>query len=61
MNKDCRRLLRRGVKYAIDALKWGGITEPGSVTVCVPFYMEFERGVPATAETERRGVADPED
>ena len=39
-----------GVKYAIDALKWGAITEPGSVTVCVPFYMEFERGVPATAE-----------
>lgn len=33
-----------GVKYAIDALKWGAIKEPGSVTVCVPFYMEFERG-----------------
>ena len=39
-----------GVKYAIDATKWAAIKEPGSVTVCVPFYMEFERGVPATAE-----------
>ena len=40
-----------GVKYAIDATKWAAIAEPGNVTVCVPFYMEFERGVPATAES----------
>ena len=39
-----------GVKYAIDATKWAAIAEPGNVTVCVPFYMEFERGVPATAD-----------
>jgi len=39
-----------GVKYAIDALKWSSIKDPGHVVVCVPFYMEFERGEPATAE-----------
>mmetsp|Transcript_41594 Transcript_41594/g.50459 ORF Transcript_41594/g.50459 Transcript_41594/m.50459 type:complete len:552 (-) Transcript_41594:220-1875(-) len=39
-----------GVKYAIDAVKWSSIQEPGHVVVCVPFYMEFERGAPATAE-----------
>lgn len=39
-----------GVKYAIDALKMSMIRDPGHVIICVPFYMEFERGTPATAE-----------
>lgn len=39
-----------GVKYAIDGLKFGSIAEAGHVVICVPFYMEFERGTPATAE-----------
>jgi hypothetical protein len=39
-----------GTKYAIDALKWSMIAEEGGVVICVPFYMEFERGTPATAE-----------
>lgn len=39
-----------GVKYAIDAKKWSSIKEAGHVVVCVPFYMEFERGMPATEE-----------
>jgi len=39
-----------GVKYAIDAIKWSSIKEPGHVTICVPFYCEFERGLPATAD-----------
>jgi hypothetical protein len=39
-----------GVKYAIDALKFSLIKEAGHVVICVPFYMEFERGTPATAE-----------
>jgi hypothetical protein len=39
-----------GVKYAIDALKFSMIAEAGHVVICVPFYMEFERGTPATAE-----------
>jgi hypothetical protein len=39
-----------GVKYAIDALKFSMIEEDGHVVICVPFYMEFERGTPATEE-----------
>jgi len=39
-----------GCKYAIDALKFSMIAEEGHVVICVPFYMEFERGVAATAE-----------
>jgi hypothetical protein len=39
-----------GLKYAIDALKFSLIKEAGHVVICVPFYMEFERGTPATKE-----------
>lgn len=39
-----------GVKYAIDAVKWGSIKEPGHVVICVPFYCEFERGMPASED-----------
>jgi len=39
-----------GVKYAIDALKISKIEDDGHVVICVPFYMEFERGTKATAE-----------
>lgn len=39
-----------GVKYAVDALKISMIEDDGHVVICVPFYMEFERGTKATAE-----------
>jgi len=39
-----------GAKYAIDALKFSSIKEAGHVVICVPFFKEFERGTPATAE-----------
>jgi hypothetical protein len=39
-----------GVKYAIDALKFSMIEEEGLVVINVPFYMELERGTPATKE-----------
>ena len=39
-----------GVKYAIDAQKIGMIDQPGHVRIIVPFYCEFERGMPATKD-----------
>lgn len=39
-----------GVKYAIDAMKVSLIKERGHVMITVPFYCEFERGIPASDE-----------
>ena len=39
-----------GAKYAIDALKISLIKGEGHVMITVPFYCEFERGMPASDE-----------
>jgi len=39
-----------GVKVAINALKFSAIKEEGHVVISVPFFMEFERGSPATKQ-----------
>lgn len=39
-----------GVKFAINALKFSSIKDKGHVVIAVPFFMEFERATPATAE-----------
>jgi len=42
--------LVEGVKYAGDAAKFAAIEKGGLVIIVVPFFCEFERGTPATAE-----------
>ncbi|CAJ1369213.1 unnamed protein product [Effrenium voratum] len=39
-----------GVKYAINAVKFGLIAEDAHVVLSVPFFKEFERGAPASTE-----------